>query len=96
MVDIADCRSIFVSSMDCLSAYHGVTAFVASVLVGPWRGLGNHPAFMVLAYGDLETLPVAIGAAGPLADIMGKAIAKPRNRPGEVALQNGEILILYW
>jgi hypothetical protein len=61
--------------MDRVQACYFVTTFVAYVAMGDRCELAHCAEYLVPVYGDLQVLPVAAGAIGALADVMGAAIA---------------------
>jgi hypothetical protein len=80
MVDAADRRRVSGASMDRLSLSYVFTTGLASFLMGARNQLGYSWARLVLAHGNLQILPMAIGIAGTVDDTLGTPIAKALNR----------------
>jgi hypothetical protein len=66
--------------MDCLPPTYVFAAFMALYTVGQWRFLGHNPESMVVDCRHFQTLLVANGFGGYLADVVGSPTPKTDRR----------------
>jgi hypothetical protein len=75
-VDLADRRRVSSDSVDFVPPGHVRSSRIAFVLVGPGHNLVFRPDCLVLGHIDYESMRLAHGIGGSLADAMGKAVKK--------------------